>query len=179
MGCFNPDDSTRVRIGGCLGTDVDFDGVSYQNTWPGTLSNTKLDMMVNPTPIRFTSPLFNGNSNFQRVAFEADLPRIENATNPPCQRFVSNPADPSPGSGCVNPPAGATFYPFYSTTSMNGQCIWQLGGPFIPGTTNNFGGSSAAEFGPLLESAYPAANGQPTLRFNNFRNVLSSNPCPA
>ena len=179
VGCFNPDDSTRVRIGGCLGTDVDFDGVPYQNTWPGTLSNTKLDMMVNPTPIRFTSPLFNGNSNFQRVAFEADLPRIENATNPPCQRFVSNPADPSPGSGCVNPPAGASFYPFYSTTSMNGQCIWQLGGPFIPGTTNNFGGSSAAEFGPLLESAYPAANGQPTLRFNNFRNVLSSNPCPA
>ena len=179
VGCFNPDDSTRVRIGGCLGTDIDFDGASYQNTWPGTLSNTKQDMMVNPTPIRFTSPLFNGNSNYQRVAFEADLPRIENATNPPCQRFVSNPADPSPGSGCVNPPAGATFYPFYSTTSMNGQCIWQLGGPFIPGTTNNFGGSSAAEFGPLLESAYPAANGQPTLRFNNFRNVLSSNPCPA
>jgi hypothetical protein len=179
VGCFNPDDSTRVRIGGCLGTDADFDGVPYQNTWPGTLSNPKQDRMVNPTPIRFTSPLFNGNSNYQRVAFEADLPRIENATSPPCQRFVSNPADPSPGSGCVNPPTGASFYPFYSTTSMNGQCVWQLGGPFIPGTTNNFGGSSAAEFGPLLQSAYPAANGQPTIRFNNFRNILASNPCPA
>ena len=79
----------------------------------------------------------------------------------------------------MNPPAGATFYPFYSTTSVGGQCQWQLGGPFIPGTTNNFGGNSAAEFGPLLSLAYPAANGQPTFRYNNFRNVLGSNPCLA
>ena len=64
-----------------------------------------------------------------------------------------------------------------------GSCVWQLGGPFIKGTTNNFGGSSAAEFGPLLPLAYPAAtpvgSPQPSFRFNNFRNVLSSNPCPA
>lgn len=58
-------------------------------------------------------------------------------------------------------------------------CEWQLGGPFIPGTTNEFGGNSAAEFGPLLSLAYPAANGAPTFRYNNFRNVLGSNPCPA
>ena len=79
----------------------------------------------------------------------------------------------------VNPPAGAKFYPFYSTTSAHGQCEWQLGGPFIPGTTNEFGGSSAAEFGPLLPLAYPAANGMPSFRYNNFRNVLGSNPCRA
>ena len=66
-----------------------------------------------------------------------------------------------------------------STTNLAGQCYWQLGGDNIPGTTNDFGGNSAAEFGPLLQLAYPAANGQPTIRFNNFRNVLSSNPCPA
>jgi hypothetical protein len=79
----------------------------------------------------------------------------------------------------VNPPVGATFYPFFSTTSVNGQCQWQLGGPFIPGTTNTFGGTSAAEFGPLLSLFYPAANGSPTFRYNDFRNVLESNPCPA
>jgi hypothetical protein len=79
----------------------------------------------------------------------------------------------------VNPPTGASFYPFYSTTTVNGNCLWQLGGPFIPGTTNSFGGSSAAEFGPLLPLAYPAANGQPTFRYNDFRNGLSSNPCTA
>jgi hypothetical protein len=83
----------------------------------------------------------------------------------------------------VNPPVGATFYPFFSTASAGGSCVWQLGGPFIKGTTNNFGGSSAAEFGPLLTLAYPAAtpagSPQPSFRFNDFRNVLSSNPCPA
>jgi hypothetical protein len=179
VGCFSPRDSTRIRIGGCLGTDVDFDGPEYANNWPGTLSNVALDAQFHSTPIRFTSPLFNGSSNYARAAFEADLPRIENATSPPCQRFISNPSSPSPGTGCVNPPVGATFYPFFSTTSVGGQCQWQLGGPFIPGTTNKFGGSSAAEFGPLLALFYPAANGLPTFRYNDFRNVLGSNPCPA
>jgi hypothetical protein len=178
VGCFSPKDSTRVQIAGCLGTDVDFDGPEYTNTWPGTFANPAQDAALHSTPIAFTSPTFNGGSNFSRVAFEADLPRIEGATSPPCQRFISNPSSPSPGSGCVNPPVGASFYPFYSTTSLSGQCYWQLGGDHIPGTTNDFGGSSAAEFGPLLPLFYPAANGQPTFRYNDFRNVLSSNPCP-
>jgi len=178
IGCFSPAQSTSVRVAGCIFSDVDFDGVPYQNTWPGTLSNSSQDALLHPSPIQFSSPLFNGTTNYSRAAFEADLPRIEFATNPPCQRHISNPADPSPGSGCVNPPVGTSFYPFFSTTSVNGHCQWQEGGPFIPGTTNSFGGNSAAEFGPLLASAYPAANGQPTFRFNNFRNILSSNPCP-
>ncbi|HEX9040574.1 MAG TPA: hypothetical protein VF838_06030 [Trebonia sp.] len=179
VGCFSPGDSTRIRVGGCLGTDTDFDGVPYGNTWPGTFTNPAQDARVHPSPVAFTSPTFNNGANFSRVAFETDLPRIEFATKPPCQRHVSNPADPSPGAGCVNPPVGATFYPFYSTRSSAGQCVWQLGGDHIPGTTNNFGGSSAAEFGPLLQLAYPEANGQPTIRYNDFRNILSSNPCPA
>lgn len=179
VGCFGPGDSTRIRIGGCLGTDVDFDGPEYGNTWPGTFTNLTQDAQFHPSPIAFTSPTFNGGQNFSRVAFETDLPRIEDSTNPPCQRHVANPADPSPGSGCVNPPVGATFYPFYSTGSLFGHCSWQLGGDHIPGTTNDFGGNSAAEFGQLLLLAYPAANGLPTLRYNDFRNILSSNPCPA
>src|SRR6266851_5677576 len=108
---------------------------------------------------------------------DPDLPRIEFATNPPCQRHISNPADPSPGFGCVNPPVGATFYPFYSTTGPATACLWQEGGAFIPGTTNNFGGSSTAEFGPLLPLFYPAKNGQPSFRYNDFRQILASNPC--
>jgi hypothetical protein len=84
----------------------------------------------------------------------------------------------------VNPPAGAAFYPFYSTTTVAGQCRWQLGGPFSPGTTNNFGGTSTAEFGPLLKLFYPQFASKttplgPSFRFNNFRNILNSNPCPA
>ena len=171
--CFSPSQSTRIRVGGCIGSDTDFDGVPYLNTWPGTFSNASLDAALHPSPVRFTSPLINGTSNYAQAAFETDLPRIE----PTCQRHISNPADPSPGSGCVNPPPGASFYPFYSTMTA-GSCRWQLGGPFIPGTTNNFGGSSAAEFGPLLPLFYPASNGQPTFRYNDFRRILSSNPCP-
>jgi hypothetical protein len=179
VGCFDAGDSTNVQIGGCLGTDADFDGPEYQNNWPGTMSNPAQDALVHASPILFTSPTFADGQNFSRVAFEADLPRIENATNPPCQRHISNPADPSPGAGCVNPPVGASFYPFFSATNQRGGCYWALGGPFIPNTFNNFGGSSAAEYGPLLSLAYPAANGQPTLRYNNFRNVVNNNPCPA
>ncbi len=171
--------SLRIKIGGCIDTDVDFDGVSYHRTWPGSLSNPGADQTRNPRSILFSSPVFNGNKNFNRVAFEADLPRIEFATNPPCQRHVSNPADPNPGQGCVNPPAGADFYPLYTTRNTDSGCMWQLGGPNIPGTKNTFGGSSTTEFGSLLLSAYPASNGQPTLRFNNFRRILDGNPCEA
>jgi hypothetical protein len=171
-----PIQSSRVKIGGCTDTDADFDGVPYQNTWPGTFSNHAQDAALHPTSILFTSPKFNGTKSYDRVAFEADLPRIENDTIPVCQRFVANPASPNPGAGCVNPPAGASFYPFYSTGTVGGQCVWQLGGANIPGTTNTFGGSSA-EYGPLLLLAYPAANGQATLRFNDFRQVLANNPC--
>jgi hypothetical protein len=183
VGCFNPSASLLVPIGGCLGTDVDFDGVPYQNVWPGTDPNRGQDKKYHPSTVQFTSPLFNMTQNYSRVAFEADLPRIEFATSPPCQRHISNPADPSPGAGCVNPPAGANFYPFFSTGTNNGtpsgHCVWQLGGANIKGTTNTFGGSSTTEFGPLLASAYPAPGFIPTFRYNNFRNVLTSNPCPA
>jgi len=172
--CFSPAQSTSVKVGGCLGSDADFDGVPYQNTWPGTFSNASQDALVHPFPIRFTSPLFNGTHNYAQAAFETDLPRIEFATSPPCQRHISNPADPSPGSGCVNPPVGATFYPFYSTTSSGGGCRWQLGGPFIPGTTNSFGGSSAAEFGPLLPLAYPQP---PSATTCPFRGVTGGRTC--
>src|SRR5262249_3138384 len=38
VGCFSPSQSTKIRVGGCIGTDTDFDGVPYQNTWPGTFN---------------------------------------------------------------------------------------------------------------------------------------------
>jgi hypothetical protein len=113
------------------------------------------------------------------VGFETDLPRIETNTNPPCQRHVANPADPDPGAGCVNPAVGADFYPIYTTRASESGCQWQLGGPDLPRTLLTFGGSSHAEYGPLLLLAYPGTNGQPTFRFNDFRRVLSFNPCRA
>ena len=188
FGCFDAafaESLGLVPIGGCTSADFDFDGVPYQQVWPGTLKSQSADTKLHARPVLFTSPLFiNANlaqQNFERVAFEADLPRIESNTNPPCQRHVFNPSDPSPGTGCVNPPTGANFYPFFTTTGGGSKCTWQLGGANIPGTNKSFGGSSTAEFGPLLQLAYPAATppGSVSVRYNNFRQVLSSNPCPS
>ncbi|MDQ6914451.1 MAG: hypothetical protein M3155_01410, partial [Actinomycetota bacterium] len=178
--CFPAAASTRVQVGGCLGTDVDFDGPEYSNNWPGTAPTRALDKSLHPQAIRFSSPTTDDGANFQRVAFEADLPRIESLTNPPCQRFISNPTIANPGQGCVNPPVGASFYPFFTTRGGNdSSCSWQLGGANIPGTTNLFGGGSAAEYGGLLKLAYPERNGQPTIRYNDFRQILAGNPCRA
>jgi len=171
VGCFNADASLRIRIGGCIATDNDFDGVSYQNTWPGSLTDPRVDAARNPQSIRFSSPTFNGGLNYSRVGFEADLPRIEAAD-------FGGICDRSTGVGCVNPPPGSNFYPFFSTRNNSSVgCFWQLGGAHIPGTTNTFGGSSAAEFGPLLFLDYPGPGFTPIHRTNDFRQVLSNNPC--
>jgi hypothetical protein len=172
-----------IPIGGCFDTDADFDGVTYRNnTWPGSFSDPSLDALFHTQPVIFSSPLLTDSAghtaNFSRIAFEADLPRIEFATTPPCQRHLSNPADPHPGKGCVNPPKGAAFYPFYSTRLDDNGCRWQLGGPFIPGTLDDFGGNSATEYGPILANFYPASNAQPQYIYENFHRTLSFNPCP-
>jgi len=185
--CFDADFASffgLIPIGGCLDTDVEFDGVPYQLVWPGTFTNPTQDRLVHAQPVKFTSPLFKDGEgetqDYSRVAFETDPPRIEFATNPPCQRHISNPADPNPGQDCVNPPVGVPFYPFFTTRGGDEgeNCMWQEGGAHIPGTTNIFGGSSTTEFGSLLALAYPAAGGVPTFRFNDFRQVLKRNPCP-
>ena len=104
--------------------------------------------------------------DYPTIAFEADLPRIEST----CNRLT--------GAGCVNPPPGAAFYPFFSTRVDNGACTWQEGGDFIPGTVNDYGGSSASEFGPLLQTVYPAAGFTTILRYNNFNSGDLPNGCP-
>jgi hypothetical protein len=184
--CFDPSiiPPGFVQIGGCVDSDEDFDGVPYRNdTWPGSFRDPLLDAQFHAQPVIFSSPLFRdrgGNAeNFSRVAFETDLPRIEFATNPPCQQAVSNPSDADPGAGCVNPPVGADFYPIYSVRfdERNG-CSWQEGGPFIAGTLFNFGGTSRLEYGQLLPLTYPASNGQASIFYEDFRRVLPFNPCP-
>ena len=183
VGCFDAAFSLSAQVGGCIGTDTDFDGVSYGANWPGTGGKKG----NKPTSILFTSPLFNGTENYSRVAFETDLPRIEAADyGGNCNRTT--------GANCVNPPPGADFYPIYSTALVEfaqnddnqgdqqgppKRCVWQLGGTDIAGTTNTFGGNSTAEYGSLLFSFYPSPNPAVRLRTNNFRKVLAINPCPA
>ena len=57
--------------------------------------------------------------------------------------------------------------------------MWQEGGPYIPGTTNEFGGSAHAEFGPLRAVSYPTSPlGTITKRFNDFRKRPAQPPLP-
>jgi hypothetical protein len=171
--CVPGSDSTLIHINGCFSADEDFDGQSYRKDWPGTDPNVHRDRTLHPSPVLFTSPLANGEVNYSRIAFETDLPRIEasdSQDNPPfCDRTT--------GENCVNPPNGAQFYPIFTTGIHDGTCTWQIGGRYIPGTTNTFGGNSTAEYGPLLQTVYPAPGLTTITRYNNFNSGDLRNPC--
>lgn len=187
-------------IGACIDGDLDFDGTPYNFNWPGT-GSPATDAFLHPSPIRFTAPKFRaqrdqgegkeggnnvggGLQDFSRVAFETDTPISESFTNPNCNIFIAT------APGCTNPPLGTQFYPIYSTTRTHGHgdddgggCSWQLGGPNIPGTENNFGGTSTTEFGGPLFNFFPGAadathpNGTTFFEVDDFRSVLPNNPC--
>jgi hypothetical protein len=124
-----------------------------------------------------------GGKNYTSMSFESDISRDESSDTSfnvqvPCQRHLKNPSDPTPGVGCVDPPPNSVFYPFYTTGNYGGTCKWQFGGPYIPGTTDTFGGSAHAEFGPLEAVSYPTAPfGLITKRYNDFRRILPNVPC--
>jgi hypothetical protein len=168
--CFSQAESTLVPITGCQGTNTGFDGVPYKHLWADG----------NPDhagAFFFTSPLTGQDYSVQydRAAFEADLPRIEFNSFQQCNRTT--------GANCTLIPitddgTPADFYPFYSIGTPRGECMWTLASD-IPGfTTNDFGKNN--QYGSLLSLEYLAfGRGGATLhRFNDFRNVLS-NPCPA
>jgi hypothetical protein len=168
VACLRGDVSLLVQISGCTGTDVDFDGTSYQPDWAGTLADPVQDRQLHSESFLFTSPL-TGGRNYERMAFEADLPAIE-----PLSICAYN------GDGCVNPPPGAQFYPIYSTRTGQGACAWQEGGTHIPGTSNTFGGTSTAEYGPELSVYFPGEASFPAGTYvSDYRNTLGSNPCPS
>ena len=124
----------------------------------------------------FTSPLIKARRTTRTSLFEADLPRIEASDsqfNPPfCDRTT--------GEDCVNPPAGAAFYPFFTTRMDNGTCTWQEGGNYIPGTINDFGGSSTTAYGPLLLTPYPTTGNQDRLSLQQLpERPWARQPVPA
>jgi hypothetical protein len=164
--------STVVKINGCFSADEDFDGPSYQNDWPGSNPDQAADKAMHPSPVLFSSPkTSNGSDPYPTIAFETDLPRIEAADsqdNPPfCDR--------STGTGCVNPPVGAQWYPIYSTVQSKG-CKWAEGGQYIAGATYDYGTNSTQQYGPLLQAPYPAPGGI-SYRYNNFNSGDLANGC--
>lgn len=160
-----------IQVGGCANDETDFDGQSYLRDWPGTLADTRRDQQLHPQPVRFTSPLFIASDgslrNFDRVAFETDMP----AFDPNCN--AGNPA------GCVVPAKGMQFYPFYTTTESapDGICRWQFGGGLIPGTKNDFGGNPTAAWGTHFNSVFQTGPNSAGEFLTNYRNGLNNNPC--
>jgi hypothetical protein len=186
--CVPGTDSTLVMINGCFFDDEDWDGQSYRADWPGTDPNPAVDQQLHPTPVRFTSPTTrNGTVDYSTMAFETDLPALEtegSQFNPPF-------CDPDTGANCVNPPIGAAFYPIFSTfggssghgdvvshDGAQGGCLWQEGGRFIPGTTNDFGGTSTAEYGPALRVVFPEPGFTTSNPISDFNSGDMRNPCP-
>ena len=171
--CFPAAASSLVQVAGCLDTNTGFDGVSYLNVWPDGSA-------AHPSPVVFTSPETGSgfNAGYSQAAFETDLPRIEDPSVSP-----TNTCNRSTGAGCLLRPltddgVPAAFYPFFSTaTGYLPGCAWIIGNDVPKHTKNDFGGNQ--QYGSLLSLAYLAFGGQGAVlhRFNDFRQVLSSNPC--
>ena len=176
-----PAHSLLVQIGGCIGTDDDFDGVSLPEDLAGDRNepgqdrpSTRLDLVHEPA-LQRQPELQPGRVRGRPAAHRGARLRRQ--------------LRPLTGADCVNPPPGVELLSVLldreelddgnparaRTVTASGSSA----APNIPGTTNTFGGNSAAEFGPLLFSFYPNPNPAVRLRTNNFRNVLESNPCPA
>jgi hypothetical protein len=146
VGCFPGSASGLIKIGGCLATNI------------------------------WTSPKTGAGYNIQyaHLAFNTDLPAIEQSLSPACNGAT--------GAHCTRLPVTddgmpAQFYPYYSTGLALGGCAFTIG-QNVPGfSTNDFG--KLAQYGSLLKVTYPELGGTTASFFNDFQQTLPSNPCPA
>ncbi len=167
--CFPASEALLYKVAGCSYTNIGFDGQSYQPVWPD--GNTTL----HPTALKFSSPTTGTNydKQYSQMGFEADLPAIENQLGDGCNAQT--------GAGCTLLPKTddgepAAFYPFYTDTNTASGCVWQFGNN-IPGEVSNFGQNF--QYGKLLKLDSTGQGGGVTYTYEDFRNILASNPCPA
>jgi hypothetical protein len=168
VGCWAPSASGLIKIGGCEGANLGYDGPSYLKDWPNGSSSR-------PTEFIFTSPLTGAhyNTNYSSVGFNTDLPAIEDDLGT-CETET--------GVGCtIIPPtddgAPAQFYPYYSTGHALGGCAWTVGQMYPGFSTDNYGAHQ--QYGHLLAVPYSGTNGTVNYQYNDYQNNLPNNPCPA
>jgi hypothetical protein len=133
-------------VAGCLGADVDFDGTSYRFDWPDGTHNNATSIAIHSVKGGGIGPLSaDDGGDYERpypiIQFETDV----SASEATCQ--------PN-GVGCVVPPGGAQFYPFYALASDRddggedrGRCSLLFG---------NFQGFGIKNFGK--DAQYGASN---------------------
>jgi hypothetical protein len=123
--------------------DLDFDGSSYVADWPDGSAN-------HPTSFRYLGPFDPTGTQYPSVQFETDAPGSEQN----CSSTTK--------ANCVVPPAGASFYPFWSMTNAQGitgapttpgsTCVWNFGNDIAGVTTDDF--SKDAQYGNDKSSTY-------------------------
>ena len=130
-------------VAGCLGSDVDFDGTSYLFDWPDGTRNNATSVAIRSVrgggigPLSPSDDTGNYDQAFPIIQIQTDVP----ASEPTCQ--------PN-GVGCVVPPVGAKFYPFYAVaknggndnSGSDGESCALLFGNFSGSDINNFGGDA-------------------------------------
>jgi hypothetical protein len=158
-------DGNGVAIPGCITQNDGFDGGPYQAGRWAPAPNA-------PTPITFSTPVTGQGENahsYDRVAFEADIPRITalNVTDYDCSRNTGTRWTKDSVTGtwsdtgkpCADPPlndtGSAAFYPtFGHTNSEENGCMWTFGN-----YTASTGGAGVQYGRALFKLAYLAFGG--------------------
>ena len=122
---------------GCLnfaqGGDIDFDGSSYLADWPDGTTNNATSLQISSVSGNGFGPLSaprgssSYTSGYPSFQIETDVLASESACN-----FAT-------GAGCVMPPPGAVFYPFYGQSGTGASCNFTFGNDIRGATINDFG----------------------------------------
>ena len=137
-------------IAGCLdassGGDLDFDGLPYLADWPDGSRKHPQPVLLGSFNGLGIGPMSYGNgasipAGYSYLQFKTDVALSDSGCNA------------NTGAGCVVPPNGAAFYPFFTQLGGTGNgsqsqpCLASFGND-LPNTTNDFGGD--AQYGPFL-----------------------------
>lgn len=130
-------------VAGCLnfaqGGDIDFDGNSYLFDWPDRTRNNATSVLIHSRRDGGIGPRSVDEEGYTRPYRQMQIETDVGASESTCM--------PS-GSGCVVPPPGAKFYPYYSVVTDRGEgenCLLVFGNIHGPGV-DTLGGE--AQYGP-------------------------------
>jgi hypothetical protein len=156
-------------IAGCAdfssGGDLDFDGPPYLADWPDGSRRHPQPLLLGAFngmgvgPMSFGDDESDHPAGYPYLQFKTDVALSDSA------------CDANTGAGCVVPPNGAAFYPFFTQLGGNGKghevqpCFFAFGND-LPDTTNNF--EKDAQYG-----SFTSTN---TVVYGNAGPVMR-NPC--
>jgi hypothetical protein len=127
------------EVTGCAdffsGGDLDFDGSTYQADYPDSTTVGPSNRF--PTPFLQDQPT-TGGQEYTSIQFMTDITATE--FNSGCNLFT--------GSGCVMPPQGAKFYPYWTQAMVGGSCEWEFGN-MTNGNTFSGGGPGYKQYGSV------------------------------